>query len=87
MKPTSEAPRMKYKTYPPIAENDTQQNTPTNEAAQLIQIMVFGRNAKILPVKSQRRGSSPKAAATGSTLYDYINSSSLFDFHQSYLLL
>jgi hypothetical protein len=39
---------MLYKTYSPIAENDTQQITPTNEAAQLIQIMVFGRNDKKL---------------------------------------
>ncbi len=50
MKPTSEAPRIKYKTYPPIAENDRQQISPTNEAAQLIQIMDFGRNAKIFKI-------------------------------------
>jgi hypothetical protein len=73
---------MKYKAYPPIAENDTQQISPTNEAAQLIQIMVFGRNAKMLPVQSQRRGYSPKADATGSTLYDFIKYASLVDFHQ-----
>ena len=36
MKPTSEAPRIKYKTLSKNAENDTQQITPTNEAAQLI---------------------------------------------------
>ena len=41
MKPTSEAPRIKYKTLSKNAENDTQQITPTNEAAQLIQIMDF----------------------------------------------
>ncbi len=87
MKPKSEAPLIKYKTLSKNAENDSQQITPTNEAAQLIHYMDFGRNAKILQVKSQRRGYSPKADATGSILYDFINSSSLLDFHQSYLLL
>ncbi len=86
MKPTRETLRIKYKTLSKNAENDTQQITPTNEAAQLIQIMVFDRNDKLLYVKSQRRGYFHKADATGSTLYDFINYASKVDFHQSYLL-